>query len=72
MVTRLDADRLFPQVARVAAVLSGFDPVTQQQILELTCVRHALQMGNAKDARVVVDSMHKHILQIMQERAAFP
>ena len=46
-----------------ATLLREPDPVKQQVAIELLTARHALRLkGNA---RFVADSMHKHVLQIL-------
>lgn len=43
------------------------DPVLQQVIIELLGVGHASRMKDAETARFVVDSMHRHMCQMLQE-----
>ena len=66
MVVVLDVD-LLPMIERVVAVLDDYDPVTQQKVLEVVSVRHAMKMGSVRDADFVVVSMHKHITQMLRQ-----
>ena len=51
---------------RLIEHLSEYDPVTQQKLLELMVVRHAMLMGPTRGKRrFVLDSFHKHTVQIM-------
>jgi hypothetical protein len=64
MTTTLD-EALFPILEQVTAVLSDYDPVTQQKILELATVRHVMRAR--EHARFVATSMHKHVTQLIEQ-----
>jgi len=61
----LDED-LYPMLERLIAVLNDYDPLTQQKLLELACVRHALMVGNQADAKTVAFGLCKHIKQMVR------
>lgn len=64
MTVTLD-ETLLPMLDRVTVVLADYDAVTQQKVLALTTVRHAMR---ARDhARFVAASMHKHVMQLIDE-----
>ena len=65
MTEILDED-LYPMLERVLVVLSDYDAVTQQKLLELATFHHAARMG--EHAFFVADSMHKHVTQILKQR----
>ena len=64
-VVSLDED-LYPYLKRLIAVLDDYDPLTQQKLLELMCVRHALMTGNPVDAKAVALGLCKHIKQMVR------
>ena len=64
MTVTLD-ETLIPMLDQVTAVLSDYDPVTQQKVLELATVRHAMRAR--AHARFVAASMHKHVMQLIEQ-----
>ena len=53
---------------RLFAVLQEeSDPVRRQIAIEILTVSHALRMGDPATARMVTDSMHKHVLQLVEQ-----
>jgi hypothetical protein len=57
---------------RLIAVLQEEpDPVKQQIGIELLAVSHAMHMGDCETAIVVADSMHKHIVQLLEQSFHF-
>ena len=56
---------LIAPLGRVSAVLDTYDPVTQQKLIELLTVRHAMRM--LEHAEFTADSMHKHIKQLIEQ-----
>jgi hypothetical protein len=64
MTVTLD-ETLLPMLDRVTAVLADYDAVTQQKVLELATVRDAMRAHN--HARFVAASMHKHVMQLIEQ-----
>lgn len=56
-----------PLLDRLIAVLDDCTPVTQQQLLEFLAARLALR--TVEHAQYVVDSMHLHIRQLIDQEA---
>ena len=66
MTRTLGADLLVP-LARLAEVLREESAVRQQQLIELLTVHHALRMGSKRDARTVIEGIHKHVRQLLEQ-----
>ena len=56
--TKLDVD-LLPKLERLTAVLDDYDPVTQQKLLELASVKHAMR-ARAVPAALCVQHAQAH------------
>lgn len=66
-MTEILDERLIPPLERVIAVLSDYDLVTQQKLIELATVRHVL--GAGKHAEFVAKSVHKHVGQLLKQHS---
>jgi hypothetical protein len=67
MTATLDVD-LLPLVEAMFELLKTEpDVVKQQQTLELLVFKQAMRMGNTKHARIVIDGIHKHVMQIIMQ-----
>jgi len=59
-------EELLPFLDRLSLLLEKYDPVTQQKLIELLVVRHLMKVGQPNE-KFVLDSMNKHIKQIVQQ-----
>lgn len=67
MKTVLGTD-LLPMLERLLVVLATEpDVVRQQQLLECLIARHAMRMGSRQAAMAVVDGVHKHVRQLIEQ-----
>jgi hypothetical protein len=68
MTVSLDID-LLPAVDALTAALEagGAKPVHQQQVIELFIVRFAARMGSREHALLLVDGIHKHVRQLINQ-----
>jgi len=62
-IVQLGAE-LIPSLNRLLAVLLEHDPVTQQKLLEVMVTRHLMMVGEPHQ-RFVLESMVKHIKQLL-------
>jgi len=68
MATRtLDFD-LIPLIDRLTAVLDQEPALRQQQAIELLTVRFALRMGSPEAASMVIEGIHKHVRQLLEQQ----
>ena len=67
MTTHLDVD-LLPLVEKLFdLLLTEPNVIRQQQTLELLLVKQAMRIGNAQHANIVIDGIHKHAKQLLQQ-----
>jgi hypothetical protein len=66
MATTVLGDELIEPAGRLIGVLDDYDPITQQKLLELLTVRHALHCSHKySDRKFVAESFHKHVMQTL-------
>ena len=63
----LDVDLLLLVEELFAVLLSEPKVVRQQQVLELLIVKQAMRIDSRAQARIVVDGIHKHTRQLLEQ-----